>query len=1501
MGSSFLERINVRFLAILVGIGIAILILVIIVHKVQESRHAGYFLTQADELAANEEITERQKAVDGYAKYLGLRNDDTEVRIKLAFLLKDLGMIRMAIDSFERILRDDPTQTESRREVVDLYISPFVSRYSDAKDHLETLLASDSENIETLNLIGQCEVAQEKFVEAENHFRQVLKKDPSMLTAYTNLANILKNNLSRSEEAQKLLDDMVKANPKSADAYLKRGSYLLNDKKIKLAAADVKKAIELDPKNYLSQLLAADCAIAEDKPSEAISYARKAIELDPEKNTGYVRQGQVYQYMKKPLQALQAFDDGLKKTNNSAEILWYKADLLLTLEKKEEAKAAIETLSRSAIAPPLVEFLQARLDFINNKWLDASRKFEQVRSALAGTRAWAIQVQRSNAYLAFCYARLGRPELEKQARERSGQIVGSSKQAAKVNSYLKAIAFVRKGDLDSAIAEYNRVLATDKATGEGWILLTQALIAKQLQNKDETARDWTEVNKSVVKVAEYLPGDPRVSNLMARILSAKNQMKGAEGELRSMLRDTDDEFQKWRTLSDKVKHAADAKAALAPVDEALTSWGKDNEALLNVKTNLEQDQLNKAVALLGKTITRKFTRSQLWGGLINMSHSKGDFDQAELVLDEATKDMGDKPSLRLARGQIWVDRDPEEAAKKLKTLAENTDSFTEKEKQLLWYNLAMIMVNSGEVKEAVELCQKVAAGQPGNLPLREQLYEICLKAENREAAQKTLDEIEKIEGKGPHWYYLKAVGVAYGSEKDKERNQEAIQLLEKAREKRPTWEKVPRVLGRIYDKLGNHEAAVDEYSRAIDLGLQEPEILDRLVQLMSILGRDEEASRFIGMIGDTSQGITYQTIFFRAREKFRKGDKTGGIKDMQQVTATLKEIVKTSKDPFDSIRLSDALMLIASANAPDSPEAKKNNQDAIKVLRDAIDKDPASFELWNHLIRRLQRLGDKAELEKLITLATKKADKKIRPLVLADCYTALENKEKALAEYSKAIKESPKDIQTVKRMIAFLIMAGELKQAEEVLNGLNKSKDKIAPEDFVWVRRTLASLKFDQGSPKERKEAIALIDENLKNDPNSLADKRVMAFGLSRKGTHEDRKKSETLLIELTKIPNPSDKDRYLLAKLLLMKNNWSEASQLFQSLMAADNIKPEWLNAYIRAMIKRGEFNDAQRLLDQYRKMIPNDFHGYAIQAMLDAGRGQTDKAIDDLKAYIDSDKAKPSSKSTRVRLAAQSAEKIADQEQLGSKRAEAVTKLLDQAEVWLREEAKSNPVYRMNLASFLAKRGEYPESISLAEQNWRLNRPANIAMMSGRLASSGNPPEEIMKRLEELLNKSLVRYRQDPAILLAKAELRMAQGNNDEAEKFFRKVLEKQPNNIVALNNMSVFLALQGKELDEALKMINQAIESNGPIAALMDSRATVYMARGETEAALEDLEFALSEEPSPVRYFHQAQALLQNGEKQKAAVVFEQAKKIGLNAEKLQTIERPAYEKLEQELKE
>ena len=49
----------------------------------------------------------------------------------------------------------------------------------------------------------------------------------------------------------------------------------------------------------------------------------------------------------------------------------------------------------------------------------------------------------------------------------------------------------------------------------------------------------------------------------------------------------------------------------------------------------------------------------------------------------------------------------------------------------------------------------------------------------------------------------------------------------------------------------------------------------------------------------------------------------------------------------------------------DNPEAKKNNQDAIKVLRDAIDKDPASFELWNHLIRRLQRLGDKAELEKL--------------------------------------------------------------------------------------------------------------------------------------------------------------------------------------------------------------------------------------------------------------------------------------------------------------------------------------------------------------------------------------------------------------------------------------------------------------------------------------------------------------------------------------------------------
>ena len=83
-------------------------------------------------------------------------------------------------------------------------------------------------------------------------------------------------------------------------------------------------------------------------------------------------------------------------------------------------------------------------------------------------------------------------------------------------------------------------------------------------------------------------------------------------------------------------------------------------------------------------------------------------------------------------------------------------------------------------------------------------------------------------------------------------------------------------------------------------------------------------------------------------------------------------------------------------------------------------------------------------------------------------------------------------------------------------------------------------------------------------------------------------------------------------------------------------------------------------------------------------------------------------------------------------------------------------------------------------------------------------------------------------------------------EAENFYREVLEKNPGHAVALNNLAVLLTLQGKKLDEALSLINKAIEITGPLGSMLDTRACVYIAQGNAEKAVSDMKECIADTP-------------------------------------------------------
>ena len=118
--------------------------------------------------------------------------------------------------------------------------------------------------------------------------------------------------------------------------------------------------------------------------------------------------------------------------------------------------------------------------------------------------------------------------------------------------------------------------------------------------------------------------------------------------------------------------------------------------------------------------------------------------------------------------------------------------------------------------------------------------------------------------------------------------------------------------------------------------------------------------------------------------------------------------------------------------------------------------------------------------------------------------------------------------------------------------------------------------------------------------------------------------------------------------------------------------------------------------------------------------------------------------------------------------------------------------------------------------------------------------------------------------------------------------------------MNNLAELLALQGKSLDEAMTLVQTAIDSMGRQPSLLDTRAMVHLARGEFERAVEDMQAVVAEAPRANRYFHLARVSAAAGRRAAAVEALRKAQELAVDVRQLHPLEREPYRRLVTELK-
>ena len=920
--------------------------------------------------------------------------------------------------------------------------------------------------------------------------------------------------------------------------------------------------------------------------------------------------------------------------------------------------------------------------------------------------------------------------------------------------------------------------------------------------------------------------------------------------------------------------------------------------VLRAEILVAQDRLTDAETLLEEARIKNPGYAGLWTVLASLAQRQKNWTKAERTPGGSAKDNG---ATRCRNGwrwrNCWPQRHGEKATDRLRKLAENVDKFSDNDRLQLWAGLVGTAIQVGDTKQARQLCERIAAKEPYNVQVRFVLFEQAMRAEDDAGMEQALKEIERVAGSGAYWLYGQAVRLSLqakgkkGAEHDQLLN-EALDLLARAREARQNWSRIPLLMAGIYDEQGKLDLALKNYQEAIEMGEHDPAAVQRTIQLLFQKQQYGEADRLLRQLDQQQVPFSPDMNRASAEAALRQGDFDRALETARKSAAS------DSKRYQEQMWLGQMLSVIG-RRAKAEGQTKKAEElltEAEKALRRAVEIEPKLPATWVALIQFLSSCDKEDQAEKLIDEASKSIPAKQAPLAIAQCYEVMGKTDAAEGKYEAALAASPQDVLVLRAVADFYCRVGKAVPAEALLRRIVDGKVQAGDADMIWARRQLALIFSARGGYRNMQKARDLIEQNLAAAEASVADRRVKASLDAADPDHARRDEAIHTLETLLEDKSATPEDLFQLAQMYRSAGAWPQASTLFRKLVGSSGNEPRYLSVYITALMEHNEVSNAEAYLDRLETAIPNHINAVGLRAEVLVAKNEPDKALDLLKAFIDKRDARPPERNVRVRLVAEKLEQLAERLTKAGKK-EAADRFVHQAEMLYRAYVDQNHGQELILVAFLGRQGRTDEALDVLNRIWDSSNPAVLSQVFSILLRNNKIGKEQMQRLDGILQSALKQFDRPIPLLMIYAELCSKQARYPVAEGCYREVIVKAPGNAYALNNLAVLLALQGIKLDEAMKLINQAVEIAGPVGAMLDSRATVYLALGETEKALADMADALADAETPVRLFHQAQAYDQAGKQSEAAAALEKALQKGLTKEMLHPLEIPAFERLKQ----
>jgi tetratricopeptide (TPR) repeat protein len=503
-----------------------------------------------------------------------------------------------------------------------------------------------------------------------------------------------------------------------------------------------------------------------------------------------------------------------------------------------------------------------------------------------------------------------------------------------------------------------------------------------------------------------------------------------------------------------------------------------------------------------------------------------------------------------------------------------------------------------------------------------------------------------------------------------------------------------------------------------------------------------------------------------------------------------------------------------------------------------------------------------------------------KALLLAQGYQLLGRAEQAIGHYRSALAKDP-DNTDLKFRLATVLLGFDPAQAEVLLRELRRQ----LPQS-VAARRLLAIALASHRSESAWPEIKELLSPGDSADGDDL--RLAAMLRLQQQDPSQAAEARQLFERAAQRSAKTTAQDLMILALLCEQQQDLAAARRYIDSALRKPDASPAHLAQAAEFHLRQREPDAALRLCDRLDNVAPGDWGVRRLRAMaLHAADKQPElEAL--LQECEQTILKQPAAEQAMLRVGfAQIYDSLQDAEH---------------AEAQLRRAVALDEKRIGELTSWLL-RAKQPEAalqacLELAEQ-----KPSAAAQLAVVQVLSRSEIESIAlrNRAEDCIRNSIAASK-NASVLIALAELRLAQKNHDEAVKLFERAIATAPEHYVALNNIAALLADRVGQQQLALQYIDRALAAAPQrYPFLCDTRAKVLLYAGQPEAAIRELEAMLERAPQsdPRFHAHLAFAYADAGRERQARQALARANEQGLKLDDLTPGDRQRLRALDAQL--